>query len=68
MGHPELVGELRRQNGGRLRFVLSHPFRDETAEWMGHPGLVLCGVLFDRKNHFEGLSRLFRGTILIRGL
>ena len=25
---------------GKLRFVVSHPFRDETAEWMGHPASV----------------------------
>jgi hypothetical protein len=27
----------RSENDGGVRFVVSHPFHDETVEWMGHP-------------------------------
>jgi hypothetical protein len=40
MRHPGFCGWF---GAGTLRFVLSHPFRDETAERMGHPGFFLMG-------------------------
>jgi hypothetical protein len=38
----QLRGKERREDvaPGWLRVVVSHPFRDETAEWMGHPAVL----------------------------
>jgi hypothetical protein len=52
------LGTRRNSLIARIRFVLSHPFRDKTAKWMGHPAVpgwsniafisqCEAGILFD---------------------
>ena len=37
MGHPATCGGAKRSLFARMGFVVTHPFHDETVEWMGHP-------------------------------